>query len=167
MIGVWLKWLSCVKSLLGGQSIWVFSQFNLFLYRSIYKCGQIPMNAKPIFPYMIFQSIFYILDYVSYDWNPLTVLLVLVLISNSLIDNIIVFQCIFRELFQPVSSVYWNPELGEMRTESLTSGDFDQSKPSNRSKEVRQFERNAPPRGTLSIRSLGGYKSHEGNFMKD
>ena len=70
------------------------------------------------------------------------------------------------ELFQPVSHIYWNPEIGEMRNESLTSGDFDQTKPSRKNREVRQYERNAPPRGTFSVRSLGGYKSHEGNFMK-
>lgn len=71
-----------------------------------------------------------------------------------------------RELYQPVSSIYRNPETGKDMPESLTSGDFDQTRPSNRSREVRQFQRHLPSRGTLSVRSLGGHKAHEGNFMK-
>lgn len=71
-----------------------------------------------------------------------------------------------RDLFQPKSTIYRNPETGEKLADSLTSGDFDQSHASGKNREVRQYKRNLPARGVLSVRSLGGYKSHEDNFMK-
>ena len=72
----------------------------------------------------------------------------------------------FRSLYKPSSTIYRNTEIGTGLTEKLTSGTFDKSKPSTSSKEVRPFDRHEPARGHLSIRSLGGYKYKESNYMK-
>lgn len=71
-----------------------------------------------------------------------------------------------REIFTPKSTIYPAPESGPGLSETLTSGDFDQSRPSGRMRELRPFVRHQPARGVLPVRSLGGHKAHEGCFMK-
>ena len=72
-----------------------------------------------------------------------------------------------RTLYQPKSSIYREPEVGDDFAEYLlTAGEFDRSKGSKNKKQVRQYQRLAPARGTLPIRSLAGYKSNESNFEK-
>ena len=66
----------------------------------------------------------------------------------------------------PLSTIYEEPEVGEGLAERLTSGEFDKSKPSGRSKEVRPYNRHLPLRGFQRIRELGGYKPRETNYMK-
>lgn len=69
-------------------------------------------------------------------------------------------------MYVPRSTIYREPTCDEFSDCLLTDGDFDKSKSSKKSRVVRPYKRSAPPRGTLSIRNLGGYKPNESNYEK-
>lgn len=76
------------------------------------------------------------------------------------------FPISYRDMYTPSSRIYPDPETGESLSDTLTSGKWDRSRPSNASKEVRPYDKNLPARGALSIRAIGGYKPNESNYQK-
>ena len=65
-------------------------------------------------------------------------------------------------MFVPSSAIYRSPEVGEGLSDSL----FDRVEGSSKRKEVRPFRKHVPARGTLPIRSLGGYRANESDYQK-
>ncbi len=70
------------------------------------------------------------------------------------------------ELYRPSSTVYQEISVGDGLADKLTPTLWDASKPSQKSKEVRPYDRHSGPRGYRAVRDVGKYKVDEGKFQK-
>lgn len=71
-----------------------------------------------------------------------------------------------RSVYEPRSTIYDFPDGGEGQSQKLTSGSFDRSQRSGRTRLIRPFDRHKALRGSLPIRVLGGQKWNESIIMK-
>ena len=68
--------------------------------------------------------------------------------------------------YTPTSTIYNASEVGEGLSDKLTSGHFDLSKSSGKSKETLPHGRHDARRGQPGVRELGHHKTGEYSFMK-
>ena len=83
------------------------------------------------------------------------------------LTQVITFN-VHRSLYKPTSTIYTEANSGEAQADKLMlkSGNFDNSISSSSSKEVRPFSRHTGARGQRSVRTLGGFKVAESDYMK-